>query len=382
MHFTKKGYEKVFDELEKTLAAIIGDGIPGNDCVVYHNGEEVFRHTNGFSDAENRIPMNGRERYNMYSCSKIVTCTAALMLYEKKLLALDDYVYKYIPEFKNAVVLKDGKTEPVKNHITIRHLFTMSAGLDYDLSSEYIALAQKETDGKCPTAKMPAYIIRKPLLFEPGTHFEYSLCHDIIAAIVEIITANKYGDFIKSNIFSPLGMSRSTFLASEGEYDDVFPQYRCNDETGLLDNVGNEIQGYKLGSEYESGGAGCISTADDFIKFLEALRCGKLLSGDTLDLMCTPQLSRDADDDFHREFYNKYGYGLGVRCPQNDKDVTDFGWGGAAGQYCVIDRQHNYTLFYGQHVLNTPEIFRKHRESLSRVSKKCIEKYEAVTNDK
>ena len=142
--------------------------------------------------------------------------------------------------------------------------------------------------------------------------------------------------------------------------------------------MGKEIQGYKLGTEYESGGAGCISTADDYIKFLEALRCGKFLKESTLDMMSTSQLTGNADDDFHRIFYTEYGYGLGVRCPQNDKNVTDFGWDGAAGQHFLIDRTHNYTLFYGQHVLNSPERIKKLKHSLNSVSKKCILKYEQM----
>ena len=94
----------MFTKLTQKLDSFIERGIPGYDCTVYHKGECVYRHFNGFSDTENKVPMNGKEIYNIYSCSKVITCTAVLMLYEKGLFKLDDKLSKYMPEFEQMYV--------------------------------------------------------------------------------------------------------------------------------------------------------------------------------------------------------------------------------------------------------------------------------------
>ena len=124
--------------------------------------------------------------------------------------------------------------------------------------------------------------------------------------------------------------------------------------TGILMDIqprAKEIICFKFGSEYESGGAGCISTVDDYIKFLEALRTGKILKEKTIKLLITNQLS-----DSQRKSYviKDYGYGLGVRCPMDGSDISDFGWGGAAGSYLIIDIEKKITAFYAQHVVDSP----------------------------
>ena len=94
----------MFNELTTKLDSWIEMGIPGYDCIVYHNGECVYRHQNGYSDRENKIKMNGTEKYNIYSCSKPITCTAALQLYEKGLYKLDDKLSDYLPKFSEMMV--------------------------------------------------------------------------------------------------------------------------------------------------------------------------------------------------------------------------------------------------------------------------------------
>ena len=106
-------------------------GIPSIDCVVYHKGKCVFRYMSGYSDEAHQRPVNGKERYNIYSCSKVITCTAALQLVENDTIRLEDAVYEYLPEFRHMKKTVDGKLEDVNNVMTIRHLFAMTAGLTY-----------------------------------------------------------------------------------------------------------------------------------------------------------------------------------------------------------------------------------------------------------
>lgn len=340
----------MFTRLTEKLDSFIEMGIPGYDCVVYHKGKCVYRHMNGYSDYENKIPVNGKEFYNIYSCSKVITCTAALMLFEKGLFKLEDKLSKYMPEFKNMMVsCSDGTARPAKCEITILDLFRMTAGFDYRLSSDGILRCREETGGRCPTRELMKYLATEPLCFDPGERYQYSLCHDVIAALVEVISGKRFGEFVRENIFVPCGMDNSTFLLDDSEIDKLCEQYRYDNDAKKLVNVGKSLC-YKLGSEYESGGAGCISTVDDYIKFLEALRTGKLLGADTIKLMTTPKLT---DAQFPSYGDTNYSYGLGVRCPYAE-GISDFGWGGAAGAFLAVDMENEYTVYYAQHVLNTP----------------------------
>ena len=103
---------------------------------------------------------------------------------------------------------------------------------------------------------------------------------------------------------------------------------------------------------YESGGAGAISTVEDYIKLLESLRKGdKILKSETVDLMLKDCMTENLRKYY---WYPDYGYGLGVRSPMPQEGTTDFGWGGAAGSYYAIDRENGITMYYAQHMLNSP----------------------------
>lgn len=340
----------MFTKLVQELDSFIEMGIPGYDCIVYHKGERVFRHFSGYSDISSKTPMNGKELYNIYSCSKVVTCTAALMLYEKGLFKLEDKLSDYMPEFEVMYVKTPSGIRKAEKSITIKDLFCMTAGFSYDLNSPMIQKCNKDTNGKCQTRELMKYLAKEPLLFEPGEHWEYSLCHDILAAFVEIISGMRFGKFIEENIFKPLGMGHSTFLLEDSQLDIVSTQYTFNNKTNKAE-ICPKVIGYKFGTEYESGGAGCISTAEDYIKFLEGLRVGSILKQETVALMSTNCLTSEQRKKY---WLKNYGYGFGVRCSMGNDNITDFGWGGAAGAYLLVDVKNEITAFYVQHVLNSP----------------------------
>ncbi|MBR4061202.1 MAG: beta-lactamase family protein [Lachnospiraceae bacterium] len=341
----------MFTKLTEFLDDFIKAGIPGYDCIVLHKGQCVYRRCNGYSDVENIIPMNGQERYNIYSCSKPITCAAALQLYEKGLFQLDDKLSKYMQEFETMYVKAETGVRLASKPITIRDLFCMTAGFSYDLHSPMLEQARIESDNRCSTRATMKYLAKEPLLFEPGTRWEYSLCHDVLAALVEVLSGMPFEEYVKENIFEPLGMLNSTFVLPIEEVDTICAHYEYNHEEKKLEKR-SKIPDYRLGTEYASGGAGCVSTVEDYIKFLEAMRIGDIiLKKETIDLMCTSQLP---DEKLKKYWFSTYGYGLGVRCSRGYDGLTDFGWGGAAGAYLIIDRENEFTAFYVQHVLKSP----------------------------
>ncbi len=341
----------MFENMEMLLSESARRGIPAMELTLYHKGRQVYHTVRGVKE-EDGTKLVGGELYNAYSCSKLITCALALKLVEEGKLHLDDNLCDYLPAFSDMKVKKCGGIEKAEKKIKIFNLFNMSAGFSYNVDTEEIARGREETEGRCPTVKMMDYISKTPLEYEAGEGWQYSLAHDVLAAVVEVVSGKRFGEFANEKIFLPLGMKDSTFLLPKSRLDELCSQYIYEKKTKKFVNIGKEIYKYKLGSEYESGGAGLISCVPHFIKFLEAMRTYKLLNQDIVAKMKTDYLSEEQRIPYSPWGLNGYGYGLGVRTPIGMR--TDYGWGGAAGAIAVIDEPHEMTLYYSQHVLSSP----------------------------
>ena len=119
----------MFESVKSFCDSFLEMGVPGGDLYIKQDGKELLRYTFGYSDLENQIPVKGNERYYLYSCSKPITCVAALQLWEKGLFKLDDPLSDYLPEFAEMTVKTEDGIRKAKTPILIRNLFTMTAGL-------------------------------------------------------------------------------------------------------------------------------------------------------------------------------------------------------------------------------------------------------------
>lgn len=340
-------------------------GVPGASILIKREHEEVFFCQSGFSNREAGKPITRDAVYYMYSISKVVTCVAALQLFERGGFLLSEPVSDYLPEFKDIGYQRGGYVQPVGHPLLIKDLFTMSSGLTYNLSTANINDASEQTGGRCPTREMVRAFARSPLAFEPSTQWLYGLSHDVLAALVEVISGMRFSEYVKRNIFDPLGMTDSCYHIETVDKNRVATQYRFNDKTRTAVAV-PLTNSYVLGPDYESGGAGMISTVDDISRFTDMLACGgigvtgaRILSPCTIELMRTNQLDGTRLDYYHRAFPNQqgYGYGLGVRTLLDRtagalSPVGEFGWSGAGGAYLLADPQNRLSLFYVQHMLN------------------------------
>ena len=347
----------MFEKTKALVDSFLEMNIPGFDLMVCKDGKEILRYMRGVSDRHNQIPMAGKELFDIFSCSKVITCTAALQLWEQGKFDLEDELSKYLPEYAEMTVReKDGTVRPAKNPIRIHNLFSMTAGLNYNLQTPQLLRMRAATCGRCPTREVARTLATQPLDFDPGTHYQYSLCHDVLAALVEVLSGQEFSAYVKEHIFDVAGMTHSDFLLPMEDYKHVAPLYRGLDGTAKSTEVNPHFLGnvpmYRIGTQHASGGAGCVSTVEDYMKFLEALRTGKLLKDETVDMMATNRLTPEQI----KNDYNKvgYGYGLGVRTALPETGKHDFGWGGAAGAYLAIDKVNNITLFYAQHVTLSP----------------------------
>jgi len=374
-----------FTKLKKCMDKFIQEyNTPGLDCIVYQDHKMVFRYFAGMSDIENNKKMDGNELYLIFSMTKMLTCTAALQLYEQGKYQMSDAVSKYMPEFckmrisneeldfGNAAKITTGglmgesveikQDGYAKNQITVKDLFTMSAGLDYVLTDDAITNALSE--GKRSTREIVGAMAQKTLGFEPGTRFRYSLCHDVLGALIEIWSGQRLGEYMKKNIFEPLNMQNTFFgvPVDDAQLDTMAARYTY-DENGKPKRLPLECV-YNFSGIYESGGAGLTSCTEDYSVFLDALACGGvagngnvILSGETVELMRTNHLKGKQCDDFAC-LKPGYGYGLGVRTHM-DKTISgslspigEFGWDGAAGAFSMVDMDNKLSFTYFQHIHN------------------------------
>jgi len=342
----------MFEQTKALCQQFLKRGIPGFDLIVYKDGQCVLRYMGGYADPEGKIPMRGKEKYHIYSCSKLFTCVAAMQLWEKGLFSLEDNLADYLSAFREMTVKTGNGIETAKNPIKIHHLFEMTAGLNYDMQTPALKEYYEACDYRCPTVEMVNEIAKTPLEFEPGTGWRYSLCHDVLAALVEVLSGERFENYVKKHIFAPLGMENSDFLHPMEDWSGFARQFRYDSITGEYEPWWKNA--YRPGKEYASGGAGCVSTVEDYIKFLEALRVGDvILKKETIAMMATDCLTEQQRQMYT---YDKVvnGYGLGMRTPRLDPTWTEFGWGGAAGAYASVDPVNNITFYYAQHVLNAP----------------------------
>ncbi|MBR5479876.1 MAG: beta-lactamase family protein [Clostridia bacterium] len=357
-----------FKALSELMDHLTSWRIPGNSIVVTKDGKDVFSYSSGYASLEEKIPMDPHKIINIYSSSKMLTCAAALKLYEKGEFKLDDPLYDFIPEY-GEMYLKNG--EKAKKHITLRHLFTMSAGFNYDRNAPAFEKSRIMTEGRMDTLTVIRNLADEPLEFEPGEHYQYSFCHDVLAAVVEVVSGKKYRDYVKENIYNPLEMKESYFH-NDKVRDRMAEQYCYEDGEGQNDgkivNVGKEV-GLIFGPEYDSGGAGVITTVSDYSKFTTSLanwgvgaNGARILNKETVELMRRSHFNNEHHFKYHpNKALLGYGYGLGVRVMEDLKlsnssgRLGECGWNGAAGAIAIIDPEINLSVFYSHHMINCQE---------------------------
>lgn len=354
-----------FQKLTEYLDGLSGIGVPGCDLAVYQDHEMIYRHQAGYSNAEKTVPMQGDETYCLYSCTKLITTCAAMQLIEAGKLSLDDLVSDYLPSYAHLTVKDGDGLRPARRVMTIRHLMSMQSGMNYDLASPEI-LNELALHPMATTRQLVEAMAKTPLLFEPGENFEYSLSHDVLAAVIEVASGQKFSDYLQQHIFDPLQMDTISFdftpkilqhLCTKYQYDEEkkcsFPKPRADELT------------YRLSPCYESGGAGLIGNVQDYIHFLDAMACNgigwtgeRILSPEMIQLWHANQLGPVSRRTYQAgsPVRDGYSYGLGVR---TRVDLTlggrgplcEFGWGGAAGAYALIDPVHHISIFYAQHIM-------------------------------
>ena len=349
-------FEPVTDFLDSVEANF---GVPACECIIFREHREIYRHASGHMGWKGGERVRGGEWYWIYSCSKLATMTATMQLWEQGLLGLDDPISKYLPEYANMKVRENGSIRPAKSLMTIRNLMTMTGGLSYDQTLPSIQRAKEKNAG---TRELIHMLAAEPLEFDPGTHFRYSMCHDVMAAVIEAVSGERFSDYLQNHIFAPLGVTGVTFRPNAAQMTRMPTQLCWHDKELYMFEVDRDNT-HQLTPDYDSGGAGICCRAEDYVVFLDALASGgtgatgaQILRPETVRLMTANQLTGQALRDYHDTMKpsEAEGYALGMRVHLTDDEFPkgEFGWDGAAGALAVIEPKRRLSVFYVQHVLN------------------------------
>ena len=357
------------NQITDILAAAVEERqCAGISVLVRRYGEEVLYTQAGMADIDERRLVQRDSIFRLYSQTKPVTAAATMLLVERGLIDLMDGVDKYLPGFRNPKVVDDkGNITPAYRAPWIMELLGMTAGLSYpgtdpagqfaarvfdDAHEKILAGGDRSPAGGIPTVEFMNRLGEQPLAFQPGTHWRYSTCADVLGAVIEVVTGKRFGDFLREELFEPLGMVDTAFWVPESKRERFVTCYRRTPEglkPWLDQNLACGV--YDRDPAFESGGAGLVSTLEDYSHFADMLLnkgeyAGKrILSPKSVEFMTTPQLT----DAVRRDLWDSlegYNYGKLMRICDAPERMAGFamkgeyGWDGWLGSYfCNLPEQ-------------------------------------------
>ena len=369
--------------IHNTLSRFVDSGeIAGCSARIMRNDEVLFEESFGYADIESKLKMSADTIFPIASMSKVITVAGIMQLYEQGLFKLWDPVSKYLPGFKNPKIARekpDGSYEIVdaKGEVTMRQLFTMTSGVPYgwaDTAAGRIRI-EKEKEWMSNPLSFPGtvgyvnLVGQLPLAFEPGERWMYGFSIDVLGAVIEVLTGKSLGEYLKENVFDPLGMTDTGFFVPADKLDRIATLYNINEGMKPSDRGAPTSK-----PEFESGGGGMFSTVRDYSRFAQMLLHGGTLDGvrilgrKTIDLISTDHLTPEQRRSDNWDTQRGYGYGLGVRVMTNPElagingSVGEWGWDGAFGNWFCVDPKENLTCVYlttnrpGEHYRFIPKL--------------------------
>ncbi|MBP3249735.1 MAG: beta-lactamase family protein [Ruminococcus sp.] len=342
----------------------------GASCLVFKDGQEVYSGVFGKADRENDIPMRRDSICRLFSLTKPVTAAAAMILFDRGLLSPETPVSDIFPEYGSLTYLdSSGNILPCGKTMTVFHLLTMTSGVPYPNNFNASvkaagALFDRIFDGndglapKVSTEEFARCAARIPLLFPCGEHWDYGLSADILGAVIEKVSGMRYGEFLRENIFAPLGMDDTGFFVPKEKQDRFTALYKWEDGKLVRDSQNYlALSDYLSQPSFESGGAGLVSTIDDYSKFARMLTGGgeldgvRIISPESFAYMTSPLLGKTQQADLWDRL-SGYNYGCLVRV-KTDESIAqvktaegEFGWDGWTGTYFNSNKNTGITVLY------------------------------------
>ena len=380
--------------LQERLSACLRQAVENHEAagvslLILKDGRELCHVREGYADIETGKPLRRDSIFRLYSQSKPVTAAAAMSLTDRGILDLMAPVDQYLPGFANPrVVEADGTIRPALRAPWIIDLLGMTSGLcypDVDAAGQYADRVFQEDQkliaagGGMSTLEFCNRLGEQPLAFDPGTRWRYGTSADILGAVIEAVTGRRFSDFLREEIFEPLGMKDTAFWVPEDKQDRLVTCYRR--VPGGLEKFSSlhlAVGEYNREPAFESGGAGLVSTLDDYAAFARMLMNGgkagdrRILSEAAVRFMTASQLNETLRKDMW-ENLSGYNYSCLMRvCDYPGRAVlftekNEYGWDGWLGTYFANLPDQGVTFLLAQNVTDagTTAVTRKCRNILS-----------------
>lgn len=362
--------------IREILETSVADGTTaGANVLVMEDGKEVYYTQHGFADIGQKKPIERDTIFRLYSMTKPVTAAAVMILMERGLLDLGQPVADLLPGFQNLSVEKDGKIVPCSEEtpLTVLHLLNMTSGLSYGddqtvagrCIADYLdeCVARMHTDHAVTTVEFANHIGTFPLAFEPGSSWRYGLSADILGAVVEVVSGQTFGEFMKENIFEPLHMDDTAFWVPEEKQNRLAKVYETVGQGKMELYTGEHLvisNRMEKSPAYEAGGAGLVSTIDDYARFAQMLLNGGSLDGkeilqpETVKFMRTGGLTARQQESFWNIQLDGFTYSHLMRImAQAGRSVGlarlgEYGWDGWLGCYFANFPEENRCILMMQ----------------------------------
>lgn len=365
------------ERIDRRMARYVDEGLlPGWLTVVARHGEVAHLSAYGHRDLEAGLPVEVDTLWRIYSMTKPITSVAAMMLFEQGEFELTDPIHRWLPEFAAPRVFVKGSalrpvTEPATEPIRVWHLLTHTAGLTYGFHHAHpvdgiyrsAGFEWSTPQGKDLAGCSEAWA-ELPLVFQPGSEWNYSVATDVLGRLVEVVSGMPLDRFFAERILGPLGMTETAFHVEGAAVERLAALYVP--QPGTRRATRNDLFGDAIKKQPAclQGGAGLASTAADYHRFTQFLLRGgeldgvRLLSPRTVRLMTRNHLPGDADlERFGRPLFAEipfdgYGFGLGfsvLRDPVKAKTLAtegEFAWGGAASTAFWVDPAEDLTVLF------------------------------------
>ena len=346
--------------LERATAALqahidAGD-VAGVVAAVARDGKLVYFEALGQRDLQTRDPMPQDALFRLYSMTRSITSTAAMILWEEGKFQLDDPIATYLPQFTDQRVFVDAgapdmsQTRARRGDITVRHLLTHTSGIGSRSSPIYRAERVRLRSITLP--QMVDNAARVPLFEDPGTRFRYGISTTMLGRLIEIWSGMPLEQFLDERVFEPLGLRDTVFWADRDRADRLATVYRLDNASGALNPHAIEEIPFTEQPTLIEGGVGLLSSTMDFLRFSQMfLNKGELggtrvLRPETVEMMTRNHIPDSVLPLGTRGYMAGSGWGLGFNVVLDSSAYTfpvgegEYWWDGSAGTRFSIDPEH------------------------------------------
>lgn len=378
-------------------------GLPGAVIMIVRDGKLIYSEALGFQDKASGKLMSKDSVFRILSMTKPLTSVAAMMLVEDGAISLPDPVSKFFPALSNmkvAVMDKDGKVtfEPAKKQMTVQDLLRHTAGLDVPEFTPVQQIKDAYLNGKIydPSGGLGEYrkltpeqqvaaLANVPLGSEPGAYWRYSVATDLLGRVIEAVSGKRLGEFLDERLFRPLKMKDTAFFVPESNWNRIAQPLPTDP---ITKKPATPMLDIRTKPASDSGAAGSVSTAGDYLRFCQMMLDGGILQGarilspTTIKLMASDHLGQRSSDTFSPGGITfgveGYTFGLGFMVRQNvglsgiPGSQGEYMWAGAGGTFFWIDPKERMAVVM---MAQTPSAIRiKYRHLIKQLVAQAIEK--------